>query len=668
MTLSLQTLIQTLRFFTDCLQCLSFPEMYEREHDVTNATNDTCTWLFQHPVYLEWCNQQHGLLWIKGHPGVGKSTLMKHIIRTARKDKSAISASYFFHGRGSLNQQNISGLFRSLLHQIMTQNPDLCNKITFIFNKKIIAQGEYKKHWEWNQNELRDLFVTHVVETAKKYQVRLYIDALDECGEDVAVDLVKTFRGLADSLCICFSCRHYPLIALENGLEISVEKNNAQDIETYLRHQSVGHQFREQIIEKASGNFQWSKLVIEQVSQWLRRGKPSRAISNMISSLPAELSRLYEGFLANIEESDKPQSLKLFQWMCFAMRPLSLSELRFAMAVDEDTSYLSILECQESDLYVDTDEAMKKRVCDLSHGLAESTEYGGNWIVQLIHQSVDDFLREKGLQILHQSQHRALNGTLLGCSHFRLSRSCLRYLSMSELQEFYFKVDRHNTTSNYYHLKKRRIPFLEYATLFWNHHAKIVETEKVSQADLISYFHLLKSQSPSGLFISWLKIHNSLRRSYLLLDIYSVGSSHLMLDIYSAGSTLVHFAAQEGFLSVLDAAFHQDIEMDPINQNGRTPLSLAARNGHEAVVKFLLERGSVATNSEDSHGQTPLIWAAKNGHETVVKLLLERDDVAVNSRDLDFRTPLSWAAEEGHEAIVKLLLERGDVATNSRDS
>jgi ankyrin repeat protein len=44
------------------------------------------------------------------------------------------------------------------------------------------------------------------------------------------------------------------------------------------------------------------------------------------------------------------------------------------------------------------------------------------------------------------------------------------------------------------------------------------------------------------------------------------------------------------------------------------------------VVKLLLEIGAeLETKDEDNkYGQTPLLWAAENGHEAVVKLLLEK--------------------------------------------
>ena len=43
-------------------------------------------------------------------------------------------------------------------------------------------------------------------------------------------------------------------------------------------------------------------------------------------------------------------------------------------------------------------------------------------------------------------------------------------------------------------------------------------------------------------------------------------------------------------------------------------------NGHEAVVKLLLEKGA-ELESKDRDGRTPLSWAAENGQEAVVKLL-----------------------------------------------
>lgn len=605
-----------------------------------NAIKDTCIWLSQDPVYQQWFNQQHGLLWIKGHPGVGKSTLMKHIIRHEQKDASIIIASFFFHARGAPIQHDISGLFRSLLHQIMKRIPDFCSKITSIFHEKRQTQGN---RWEWNQNELQEIFLFHVVEVVKTYQIRIYIDALDECGEEAAANLVETFRGVSDSLSICFSCRYYPLIAFEDRLEISVEKKNSRDIETYLHDQLPRSQFQEQILERALRNFQWVKLVTEQVRQWLRRGKPTKAIENKIASLPIELSRLYEELLTDIDESDKSQSLKFLQWILFASRPLNLRELRFAMTVDEDITCHSIHECQESELYVDTDEAMEKRVCDLSHGLAEVVGNTVKRSVQFIHLSVNDFLLESGLQILHQSQGRALNGTLIGSSHFRLSRSCLKYLSISEIQNLsdLVVVDQHPAAT------RERVddmfPFLRYAIQFWIRHAQRAERENIPQTDLISYFYS-QFQLPPSFRIS-------------LIDASFIYDRRL--KSFSLGLTLMHIACKYGFLSVLRVIIDQYVGINDVDDLGRTPLWLAAEAGHEAIVKLLLKRDDVKADFADANGTTPLAAAASSGREAIVRLLLGRDDVAADSRDHQGFITLEAAVSGPTGTIVRWMLEKG---------
>ena len=80
---------------------------------------------------------------------------------------------------------------------------------------------------------------------------------------------------------------------------------------------------------------------------------------------------------------------------------------------------------------------------------------------------------------------------------------------------------------------------------------------------------------------------------------------------------------------------------------GRTPLSLAAENGHEGIVKLLLGHKDVNPDSSDESGLTPLAWAAINGHEKIVKLLLERGDVNPTSSSESGETALAMAARNG---------------------
>lgn len=197
-------------------------------------------WLSENDVYLQWLDQRQGLLWIKGKPGAGKSTLLRHTITTTEKQRSQnkpIVASFFFHGRGALIQKSPLGLFRSLLHQILQRIPELLLIFSSLFKEKCSTEGEFGRKWERQERDLEDFFRDRITHAAMTNPTTIYVDALDECGEEIATRLVAFFQVITSDapISICFSCRHYPLISLDNGLEICVEDENHQDIEYYTQ-------------------------------------------------------------------------------------------------------------------------------------------------------------------------------------------------------------------------------------------------------------------------------------------------------------------------------------------------------------------------------------------------------------------------------------------------
>ncbi|KAF8421802.1 ankyrin repeat-containing domain protein [Tirmania nivea] len=82
-----------------------------------------------------------------------------------------------------------------------------------------------------------------------------------------------------------------------------------------------------------------------------------------------------------------------------------------------------------------------------------------------------------------------------------------------------------------------------------------------------------------------------------------------------------------------------DVDINATDNNGRSPLSLAAGRGHEAVVRLLLERNDVDVDSNDKYGRPPLLWAAGRGHEAVVRLLLEHDNINLTLRTVKAEQP-----------------------------
>ncbi|KAK7978392.1 hypothetical protein PG988_005882 [Apiospora saccharicola] len=87
-------------------------------------------------------------------------------------------------------------------------------------------------------------------------------------------------------------------------------------------------------------------------------------------------------------------------------------------------------------------------------------------------------------------------------------------------------------------------------------------------------------------------------------------------------------------------------------------LSLAARRGHDAIVKRLLLVESIDVNTTVGlWGRKPLIAALYKGHTSIAELLLHHKDINVDAKDKYGQTPLCLAANNGDVAITKLLLE-----------
>jgi len=92
-------------------------------------------------------------------------------------------------------------------------------------------------------------------------------------------------------------------------------------------------------------------------------------------------------------------------------------------------------------------------------------------------------------------------------------------------------------------------------------------------------------------------------------------------------------------------------------ENGRTPLIVAAYEGHAAVVAALLAAGAAVDQATEG-GATPLFKAAHRGHAAMVAALLAAG-AAVDQAMGDGCTPLIVAAQQGHATLVAALLAAG---------
>ncbi|GFP87141.1 ankyrin repeat-containing protein at5g02620 [Phtheirospermum japonicum] len=94
------------------------------------------------------------------------------------------------------------------------------------------------------------------------------------------------------------------------------------------------------------------------------------------------------------------------------------------------------------------------------------------------------------------------------------------------------------------------------------------------------------------------------------------------------------------------------------NQEGETPLYVAAENGHTLVVGEFLKHSDAETSSiPANNGYDPFHVAAKQGHLDVLKELLRFFPSLVMTTDTTNSTALHTAAAQGHTDVVNLLLD-----------
>lgn len=173
---------------------LAYSGIGTRQRVVESAWPQTCKWLLSHTEFLKWTDRQqiqahHGVLWLKGKPGSGKSTIMKETLEWAQNEWSdQTTLSYFFNARSmeELDKSSL-GLYRSLVYQLVSSWTDLKSSFVREFGPKITNQkidGETVpvSITEWKEIELQE-YLLRQFKTPHVRALNLFIDALDE-GED----------------------------------------------------------------------------------------------------------------------------------------------------------------------------------------------------------------------------------------------------------------------------------------------------------------------------------------------------------------------------------------------------------------------------------------------------------------------------------------------------
>lgn len=617
---------------TECLKSLYLNGSDNRRDSIERPHPATLKWLGLSPAIRGWMDSKSQMVWISGKPGSGKSTLSKylldHLIDEQKQQKerglfnylrgTAAIIGFFFNGRGPERLRSESAFFHSLIFQLVEQEPSLYRLVP---KRKIDSTGSPAP---LSVHTLRRTLLS-MLDDQRIESTCLIVDAFDECGEECKQKLLKflsedianhksnprilvTGRRNAE---LEMYLETYPTIDLENfnGEDINTYLNS--EFETFTRHRS--HEFVQRIVVKAAtcsqGVFLWATLVVKE----LKKGKllvgTDQELEKAIDSLPADLTEFYDHILEELDTNANAETRRMLEWVLFADRPLSVEEFRYAIFIGSETPPTDLISLEQIALPASR---MEERIREYSGGLLEikggiklkfvTKEATESRYIQLIHQSVKDYLLEKQMNCVGPTPV-SLPLMVPRGAHSHLARVCVQYLAFPD---FNLPAPTDMATRS----RLLRIPFVRYATQMWIKHAPLAEP-----SERTTYMAIF----------GWPERHN--------FQTWLMNYEHL-----------------EG----IGEDSHQ-----PRVGGWRKPLFVASQMGLESDVKhfipFLQQEGS---HEREQTTMSALVAASVGGHESTAALVLDKgaDSEAVRE---SYGTALQEAALRGNQLVVKLLLERG---------
>jgi len=93
------------------------------------------------------------------------------------------------------------------------------------------------------------------------------------------------------------------------------------------------------------------------------------------------------------------------------------------------------------------------------------------------------------------------------------------------------------------------------------------------------------------------------------------------------------------------------------DEDGDTPLHLAAEEGQTIIAEFLISKGA-KVNGKSNNKETPLHLAAEKGHLEMVRLLIKKG-ADINIKNEKGETPLEIATKTRRKRIAELLKSKG---------
>lgn len=427
---------------------------------------ESCGWFTSKPTYLDWRDGHHDsvkTVWLSGKPATGKSVLAGSVIDEL--EDLNLDCSYYFFRHNDSAKNTLDSCLRSIAYQMALISAKIRRKLLELKEDDIqIDKTDERGIW-------RKLFVNGVFQTERSSRPQYWvIDALDECNNHATffssvaklwtpfpLRIFITSRHTSDFT------RHFALLGSSLSREQINTYDTLDDIRSYVKTKIEGLPLEEEafrrkvvdtVVKKSSGCFLWVALVLEELGKVYTESD----IEQVLEEVPPDMDALYKRALDAMTNTIRNKNLvqAILTWVVCAVRPLTTSELTFALKLDLGVTVNALEGSITSDcgqlLYVDKSNK-----------------------VQIIHQTVRDFL--------FNASSVSEFGIKKAEGHARLYEACLKYLSGDEL-----KPPRNYQLTKITTRLSRRSIFQDYACVSFNEHLRRLHSAENKHLLLLNGF------------------------------------------------------------------------------------------------------------------------------------------------------------------------------------
>ncbi|GAW19567.1 hypothetical protein ANO14919_090550 [Xylariales sp. No.14919] len=307
---------------------------------------DTGSWLFQSPTFLDWVNDSKGgnrkTLWLKGIPGAGKTVLSSAVVNHLAHVNRAKTAFAFLTYQDATT--SALSTIHSLIFQLVGRDANLMAIVC-----ESVCDG-----LESNLTKTGDLLASLIRYVGLVYVV---LDGVDEIGEVERGRLVTELLRLSkmvENLRIIFSTRPEAdlMRLLENtAAVINVHDHNEGNIKNYIdqRTQDIFHtrkvfqeaqvaikQLLEPLVSRAKGMFLYARLVMDMIATLYDPSEIERELTVLPESLDAAYHRIIVRLGEHKDKRRAEQARKLLGWIACTSVPITPEEAQQALLVRPD--------------------------------------------------------------------------------------------------------------------------------------------------------------------------------------------------------------------------------------------------------------------------------------------------------------------------------------------